>query len=95
MSFNEQDRFSATLRGQGWRRLVPVQTVQGYVASTWIDVIATEVNDETHEIRIAYPVSTRALRHVILDASQYRPRRQLFYRDEAAQRADVVDVDPA
>lgn len=78
MSFNEVDRISGELRGSGWHRLAPAQTVRCYVASTWVDAIATEVNEETREIRIEYPVVTRGLRHFVLDASQYQPSNLLF-----------------
>lgn len=59
MSFNEEDRVDAELRGDGWRSLAPPQTVRCYVASTWIDASVTEVNDETRDVRIEYPVVTR------------------------------------
>ena len=39
---------------------------------------ALDVNDETRDVRIAYPVATRGIRHFILDASQYRPTDGLF-----------------
>jgi hypothetical protein len=84
MSFNEQDRVSAQLHGRGWRRLAPPQTVRCYVGSTWMDAPATEVNDQTREVRIEYPVVMRGLRHFILDASQYRPSNGLFQREEVA-----------
>jgi hypothetical protein len=90
MSFNEQDRFSAELRGQGWLRLAPPQTVRCYVASTWMDACATEVNSETREIRIEYPVVTRGLRHFILDASQYEPFDELFRRESSAPLVGVA-----
>ena len=90
MSFNEQDRVSAELRGQGWLRLVPPQTVRCYVGSTWMDACATEVNSETREIRIEYPVVTRGLRHFILDASQYQHSDGLFQREESASPARVA-----
>lgn len=81
MSFDEEDRVDAELHGDGWRSLAPPQTVRCYVASTWIDASVTEVNDETRDVRIAYPVVTRGVRHFILDASQYRPSEGLFRRD--------------
>jgi hypothetical protein len=84
MSFNEQDRVSAQLHGRGWRRLATPQTVRCYLASTWMDALATEVNDETREVRIEYPVVTRGVRRLILDASQYRPPTELFQREEVA-----------
>jgi hypothetical protein len=81
VSFDEEDRVDAELHGDGWRSLAPPQTVRCYVASTWIDASVTEVNDETRDVRIAYPVVTRGIRHFILDASQYRPSEGLFRRD--------------
>ena len=81
MSFDEEDRVDAELHGDGWRSLAPPQTVRCYVASTWIDASVTEVNDETRDVRIAYPVVTRGVRHFILDASQYRPSEGPFRRD--------------
>jgi hypothetical protein len=84
MSFNEQDRVSAQLHGHGWRRLALPQTVRCYVGSTWMDAPATEVNRETRDIRIEYPVVTRGVRRLILDASQYRPSKGLFQREEVA-----------
>jgi hypothetical protein len=81
VSFDEEDRVDAELHGDGWRSLAPPQTVRCYVASTWIDASVTEVNDETRDVRIAYPVVTRGVRHFILDASQYRPSEGLFRRD--------------
>jgi len=42
-------------RGAGWRRLDPPVTVSGYVNNNWHDVRATEINDETREIRIELP----------------------------------------
>lgn len=87
MSFNEQDRFSAELRGQGWLRLEPPETVRCYVGSTWMDACATEVNSETREIRIEYPVVTRGLRHFILDASLYQPSERLLQRENSAPLA--------
>ncbi len=81
MSFNEEDRVDAELRGDGWRSLAPPQTVRCYVASTWIDASVTEVNDETRDVRIEYPVVTRGVRHFILDASQYRLSEGLFRCD--------------
>jgi hypothetical protein len=82
MSFNEQDRVSAQLHGHGWHRLAPPQTVQCYVASIWLDAPATDVNDETREIRIEYPIVTREVGRLILDASQYRPAKGLFPTQE-------------
>jgi hypothetical protein len=90
MSFNEQDRFSAELRGQGWLRLALPQTVRCYVGSIWMDAYATEVNSETREIRIEYPVVTRGLRHFILDASQYEHSDGLFKRENSAPLAGVA-----
>lgn len=84
MTFNEQDNVSAQLRGHGWRRLAPPQTVRCYVASMWMDALATDVNDETREVRIEYPVVTRGVRHFILDASQYRTPNRLFQGEAAA-----------
>jgi hypothetical protein len=84
MSFNQQDRVSAQLHERGWRRLAPPQTVRCYLASTWMDAPATEVNDETREVRIEYPVVTRGLRHFILDASQCQTPNRLFQRKEVA-----------
>ena len=89
MSFNEEDRFKADIHGRGWLSLAPPQTVRCYVGSTWIDARATEVNDETREIRIEYPVATRGLRHFILDASQYQPSDRLFQHLKMA-RAGLV-----
>ena len=60
------------------------------MGSTWVDSRATEVNDETHEIRIEYLVVTRGLRHFILDASQYRPRDGLFQHQKAARLAGLA-----
>ena len=90
MSFNEEDRFKAELHGPYWRRLAPPQTVRCYVGSAWVDARATEVNDETHEIRIEYLVVTRGLRHFILDASQYRPHDGLFQHQKAARLAELA-----
>ncbi len=84
MSFNEQDAVETQLHGRGWRRLAPPQTVRCYVGSAWMDAPATEVNDDTREIRIEYPVVTRGVRHFILDASQYRPSVGLFRRQPVA-----------
>lgn len=78
MSFNEEDRLDAQLRGVGWRRLAQSQTVVCYLASTWIEASVTNVNDETRDIRFACPVATRGVRHFTLDASQYRPSKGLF-----------------
>lgn len=80
MSFNEQDRVSAQLHGRGWRRLATPQAMRCYLASTWMDAPATEVNDETREVRIEYPVVTRGVQHFILDASQYQTPSGLFQR---------------
>ena len=82
MSFGEQARAGGALHGSGWRSLRPPQTVRCYVGSTWIDAPATEVNDETREVRIEHQVVTRGLRRFILDASQYRPVSGLFRRGE-------------
>jgi hypothetical protein len=78
MSFNEEDRVEARLRGHGWRSLARAQMVRCYLASTWIETPVTDVNDETRYVRIAHPVATRGIRHFILDASQYRPTEGLF-----------------
>ena len=90
MSFNEVDRFKAELHGPYWFRLTPPQTVRCYVGSTWMDAWVTEVNDDTHEIRIEYPVVTRGLRHFILDASQYQPSDGLFQHQKAARLAGLA-----
>jgi hypothetical protein len=39
---------------------------------------ATDVNDETHEIRVDYWTVTRGMRPFILDASLYRATKGLF-----------------
>lgn len=90
MSFNEQDRVRTELRGQGWLRLAPSQTVRCYVGSTWMDACVTEVNTETREIRIEYPVATRGLKHFILDASQYEPCDELFLRENTGSLSSVA-----
>jgi len=41
----------------------------------------TDVNDESRDVRIEYPVVTRGVRRFILDASQYRPPKGLFRRE--------------
>jgi len=84
MSFNEQDRVSAQLHGHGWRHLAEPQAVHCYVGSMWMDAPATDVNDDTREIRVEYPVATRGVRRFILDASEYRPSNGLFPREEVA-----------
>ena len=78
MSFNEQDGVSARLDGHGWHRLIPPQAVRCYVASIWLDALATNVNTETREIRIEYSTVTSGVRRLILDASQYRSSKGLF-----------------
>lgn len=90
MSFNEQDRVSGELRGPGWLRLALPLTVRCYVGSVWMDACATEVNSETREIRIEYPVVTRGLRHFILDASQYELSDTLFQRENSAPFAHLA-----
>jgi hypothetical protein len=55
-----------------------------------MDVCATEVNSQTREIRIEYPVVTRGLRHFILDASQYEALDELFQRENSAPLARVA-----
>jgi hypothetical protein len=55
-----------------------------------MDAYATEVNSETREIRIEYPVVTRGLRHFILDASQYEHSDGLFKRENSAPLAGVA-----
>jgi hypothetical protein len=78
VSFEEQDRVSAQLHGSGWRHLVEPRILSCYVASTWTDVPALDVNDETREIRIAYMTVTHGVRRFILDASLYRRTTGLF-----------------
>ena len=82
MSFNEQDRVSAQLHARGWRHLAEPQAVRCYMGSAWMDAPATDVNDDTREIRVEYSVVTRGVRRFILDASQYRPSNGLFQREE-------------
>ena len=84
MSFNEHDRDGAQLHGHGWRHLAEPQAVQCYVGSIWMDAPATDVNDDTREIRVEYTVVTRGVRRFILDASQYRRSDRLFQREEVA-----------
>jgi hypothetical protein len=55
-----------------------------------MDACATEVNSETREIRIEYPVVTRGLRHFILDASQYELSDTLFQRENSAPFAHLA-----
>jgi hypothetical protein len=52
------------------------------MGSAWMDAPATDVNDDTREIRVEYSVVTRGVRRFILDASQYRPSNGLFQREE-------------
>ena len=78
MSFNEEDRVRAQLRGGEWRRLEPPQMVSCYVASIWRDASATDINDETREIRVEYPAVTADVRRIILNVSEYQPSTGLF-----------------
>ena len=48
-----------------------------------MDACATEVNSETREILIEYPVVTRGVRHFILDASQYQLSDGLFEHEKS------------
>jgi hypothetical protein len=53
--FNELSRDAPAPREPGWRRLDPPVTVRAYFAQGWHDVLAVDVNDETHELRVEMP----------------------------------------
>jgi len=91
MSFNEEDRVSAQLHGRNWHRLARPRKVQGYVAGIWLDTPVTDINYATREIRIEYPTVVSGVRHLILDASQYRSSEGLF----PAQEGGSVSTRPS
>ena len=78
MSFEEQNRAGEQLRGSGWRHLVEPRTLSCYVGSRWMDAPASDVNDDTREVRIAYMTVAHGVRRFILAASLYRPAIGLF-----------------
>ena len=90
MTFNEQISGNAQLKGTGWRRLNPPQTTPCYMASTWLNALAINVNDETKEIRIVFPPHPKEIKRLILDASHYQRTPSLF----AQQEADILPAHP-
>ncbi|HEV7464654.1 MAG TPA: hypothetical protein VGP96_00030 [Candidatus Dormibacteraeota bacterium] len=55
-----------------WRGLAPPRRVMAFVAEAWHETTADEFDDETREVRVHWPPHD-PLRHLILDASRYRP----------------------
>jgi hypothetical protein len=91
MSFEEQSQVGAQLRGDGWRTLLQPRIVQAYLAGVWMDVPATDVNEQSREIRVEYSTVDRGVRKFILDASQYRPCEGLFeLESDRTPRAESV-----
>ena len=68
-------------RGGGWRELSSPRRVRAYIGETWVDADATDVNDETREVRVVWPpVRTPDLtvHHMMLDAALYQSDGGLF-----------------
>jgi hypothetical protein len=75
-------------RSGGWRALDAPVTVRAYVGETWVDAEATDVNDQSREVRLVWPPrrpGELSVHHMIVDASHYEPTPRLF--DEAAHPA--------
>ncbi len=78
MAFNETDHTRMRADGPGWRVLEPSIHVEGFLAEEWVLCTATDVNDDTGEIRVDFPVDLSHARKYVLDASLYRNAERLF-----------------
>lgn len=73
--FNELSRDTPRAKSR-WRSLQPPVIVRAYVASQWHDLLAVDIDDETHELRVEMPRVTDAngvdlVSHRVLDRSLY------------------------
>lgn len=71
-----QSRTAGEPSGAGWRRLDPPRVVSAFIADTWVEVLADDVNDDTGEMRVRWPLAdARGLgevHHQVLDRSHQR-----------------------
>jgi hypothetical protein len=61
--------------GMTWRKLDGTWPVEAFIAETWVETVACEIEVETRELRVHWPPG-EPVHHLVRDPSRYRLMRE-------------------